>query len=52
MNTGDLFISLAKQAGIDTEKNEDFLKIMANKELATAEFPDALASDIQKNLLN
>ncbi len=51
MNTGDLFISLAKSAGIDVEKNEDFLKVMANKELATADFPDALAGEIQSKLL-
>lgn len=51
MNTGDIFISLAKSVGIDVDKDEDFLKVMANKELATADFPDALASKIQSNLL-
>ena len=50
MNTGDFITSLATLAGIPTE-NENFVKVMANKELATADFPDELASGMLGKLL-
>ncbi len=50
MNAGDFITSLAKLAGI-AEDNENFVKVMANKELATADFPDELASGLLGKLL-
>lgn len=50
MNTGDFLTSLAKLASIP-EDDENFVKIMANKDLATADFPDELASGILGKLL-
>jgi len=50
MNAGDFITSLATMAGIPTD-NEDFVKVMANKELATADFPDGLASGMLGKLL-
>ena len=50
MNNGDFITSLAKTTGVP-EDNEHFVAIMANKELATAEFPDELASLFQSKLL-
>lgn len=50
MLLGDLINSLAKTAGID-EKDENLVKLMAIKEVATAEIADDLGSKIQSSLM-
>ncbi|PCJ57926.1 MAG: hypothetical protein COA65_08685 [Rhodospirillaceae bacterium] len=50
MILGDLLNSLAKTAGID-EKDENLVKLMAIKEVATAEIADDLGSKIQSSLM-
>lgn len=50
MNNGDFLSSIAKMAGV-ADDNEHLVALMANKDLATADFPDDLASSIQSKIL-
>ncbi len=50
MLLGDLITSLAKTSGID-EKDENLIKLMAIKEVATAEVADDLGSKIKSSLM-
>lgn len=50
MLAGDFFNSLAKMAGID-EKDENLVKLLAIKEVATAEVADDLANKITGSLM-
>ncbi len=50
MNFGDYITTVAKSAGIPTD-NEHFVKLMANKEVVTAELPNEFVTELFKGLM-